>query len=111
MTNDPSIGDEHAEVARRERVVRHVLRRVAAAPVVSRVDDRSLIDIASWATPALVAAAAVIILSAVALLRTRERDDRPPTVAAALGVGQPLWQFVATGNVDVWDWMRPARNP
>jgi hypothetical protein len=87
--------------AGRDRVMRHVLARISAAPprVVPNIIPRS------W-TMAVLAAALVIIAFSAGQLLTREQRGGPLTVADALGLTPPIARFVNTGTVDPWEFLR-----
>jgi len=92
--------------ARRDRVIAATMARIAAAPP-PVVRPPAVIDIASWAKPALIAASLIILLSGALRLWRRTDPRGGDYVASALGVPVALMTYHATGSADSWSLLRP----
>ena len=91
--------------ARRDRVIAATMARIAKAPPpFSR--SPAVIDIASWAKPALIAASLIIIAASVLLARRREPRAVDDYVAAAIGIPVTFSAYHAAGGVDSWSLVR-----
>ena len=92
------------DTASRDRVIKAVLSRIAAAPRVERAPG--LLDgYVRLARPLLAAAAAIIIVSAIALATAARPTADASTVERALGLAPAIARYVATQTVEPWSFL------
>ena len=98
-----------ANAERRERVVSAVLQRIASAPVVAPSElvgiSNTWVDLAAWRMPALAAAAVIMIVSGIVILKT-DKQPSPESVAVSTG-GMPatVARYLQTGIVAPMEWL------
>ena len=111
--DDAARANVDEQSARRERIVRDVLSRIASAPAPARVPrETGVFDgIVAWTRPALAAAALIMMASTLSLIWATRSGRGSERVSDALGLTSPLARFVSTGEVDTWGWLSGNGSP
>ena len=101
---------EGVHAGRRERVIDAVSQRIAAAPprvVMASIPlaPRVWVDINAWRAPALAAAALVMLVSGVVILKTDNQPSQEMLAGTPGGLPAPVARYLETGIVAPMDWL------